>query len=99
MRLTAEGYSSRQIGLMMGRSTRTVDRYRSIGNGTRKHDKKAEAALVQLGKNITHADWDEYRWKRCRTCKAQVLDGWAHLHDEDCPNHHDDRRDHPTPTP
>lgn len=40
---------------------------------------------------------DEYKWRRCRICKARVLDGWLYLHDTDCPEYHDDESQHPPP--
>lgn len=91
------GLTSRQISRKLDCSIRTVDRYRSAMAGEPALQEKLAVKESSFWKGRSFPLSDEYEWKRCRECRAQVLDGWAHLHDEDCSSYADDRRMHPRP--
>jgi hypothetical protein len=91
-RLKELGYSTRKAAVEMNVSRRSVERYWAIAYGGGPST-KAKAAV----RESAFPGVDEYTWIRCRVCKAQVVEGWAHLHDTDCVHYRDDRADHPRP--
>jgi hypothetical protein len=94
--LTELGYTCRQIAEKLGTSMRNVERYKARAYGRTWLDRKANMAQ-STSKVPEFPMSDEYAWKRCRTCKAKVIDGWKFLHDADCPDYADDRDAHPRP--